>query len=141
MARGIGYNGSVTQNEYILVLCIAGGVLSAALGLGMHYVRPNRFYGVRTPATYADRRVWRDANRQSGRGLIALGLAVVAFSLLLLVVPGNRWPLAVFVLLGGTTVWAISSVWYASQRLGYYRRIDSGMAAEELQQDGGSGGG
>ena len=44
-----------------------------ALGVGMLYVRPNHFYGVRTPATYADRRVWRDANRRSGKGLIALG--------------------------------------------------------------------
>ncbi len=134
--RRIGYNEAVSQNDYILVLCIAGGVLSVALGSGMQYVRPNRFYGVRTPATYADRRVWRDANRQSGRGLIALGGAVSLFSLLLLVVPGERWPLAVFALLAGTLVWAAASVWWASQRLAYYRRIDSGMAAEELRRDG-----
>lgn len=126
----------MSQNDYILVLCAAGGGLSMALGWGMLYIRPNRFYGVRTPATYADRRVWRDANRQSGKALIALGGAVLLFSLLLIVVPGERWPLAVFMLLAGTAVWAGASVWYASQRLAYYRRIDRGMAAEELQGDG-----
>lgn len=126
----------MSQNDYILLLCAAGGALSIALGVGMMYVRPNRFYGVRTPATYADRRVWRDANRQSGKALIGLGGGVVVFSFLLFVLPGERWPLAVFALLAGTAVWAVASVWYASQRLAYYRRIDRGMAAEELQRDG-----
>ena len=125
----------MSQNDYILMLCGAGGGLSILIGFGMLYVRPNRFYGVRTPATFADRRVWRDANRQSGKALIGLGGGVVVFSLLLLVAPGNRWPLAVFALLAGTAVWAVASVWYASQRLAYYRRIDRGMAAEELQRD------
>lgn len=126
----------MSQNDYILVLCAAGGALSMALGSGMLYVGPNRFYGVRTPATYADRRVWRDANRQSGKALIALGGAVLLFSFVLIVTPGERWPLGVFALLAGTGVWAGASVWYASQRLAYYRRVDRGMAAEELRRDG-----
>ena len=41
-----------------------------------------------------------------------------------------------FALLAGTLVWAAASVWWASQRLAYYRRIDNGMAAEELRRDG-----
>jgi uncharacterized membrane protein len=125
----------MTQGEYILVLCAAGGVLSAALGWGMQHIGPNRFYGVRTPATYADRRVWRDANRQSGKGLIGLGIFVIVVSLLLMVVPGDRWPLALAALLLGTLSWAIASVWYASQRLEYYHRIDTGMAAEDLRTE------
>lgn len=126
----------MTQGEYILILCAAGGLLSVALGLGMQRVGPNRFYGVRTPATFADRRVWRDANRQSGRGLIGLGIGVAVFSLVLLVVPGDRWPLAVAALLMSTLGWAVSSVLYAAQRLAYYRRIDSGMAAEDVRGEG-----
>ena len=126
----------MTRGEYILLLCALSGLLSVALGFGMQRVGPNRFFGVRSPATFADRRVWRDANRQSGRGLIALGLCITAFSLLLMVFPGDRWPLAVFALLASTLGWAIASVWYASQRLSYYRRIDSGMAADELRSEG-----
>jgi len=125
----------MTQGEYILLLCAAGGVLSVALGWGMQYIRPNHFYGIRTPATYADRRVWRDANRQSGKGLIALGVCVTLFSLLLMALPGDRWPLALAALLLGTLGWAIASVWYASQRLEYYHRIDSGLAAEDLRRE------
>jgi uncharacterized membrane protein len=126
----------VTQGEYILILCAAGGLLSIALGLGMHRVGPNRFYGVRTPATFADRRVWRDANRQSGRGLVALGLGITVFSFVLTVLPGDRWPLAVAALLMSTLGWAVASVVYAAQRLAYYRRIDSGMAAEDVRSEG-----
>jgi len=126
----------VTSGEYILFLCAAGGLLSVALGFGMQKVGPNRFFGVRSPATFADRRVWRDANRQSGRGLIALGVCITAFSLLLMLFPGDRWPFAVAALVASTLGWGIASVWYASQRLAYYRRIDSGMAAEELQRGG-----
>lgn len=124
----------MTSGEYILFLCAAGGLLSVALGFGMQKVGPNRFFGVRSPATFADRRVWRDTNRQSGRGLIALGVCIIAFSVLLMLFPGDRWPFAVGALVAGTLGWAIASVWYASQRLAYYRRIDSGMAAEELRE-------
>jgi uncharacterized membrane protein len=125
----------MTQSDYVLVLVALGGLLSAATGLAMQHIRPNRWYGVRTPATYADRRVWRDANRRSGRGLIALGLGVAAFSLLLLALPGDTWVLSVGALLGGMLVWAITSVSYASERRAYYERLDRGLAAEELQRE------
>jgi uncharacterized membrane protein len=125
----------MSQGDYILVLVVLGGLLSAATGLGMQRVGPNRWYGVRTSATYADRRVWRDANRRSGRGLISLGLAAGAFSLLLLALPGDMWVLGVGALLGGMLVWAISSVWYASERRAYYERLDRGLAAEEIQRE------
>lgn len=129
------YNGAVTQGDYILYLCAAGGLMSIALGVGMQRIRPNRFYGIRTPATYADRRVWRDANRQAGRGLMVLGVLVTLFSLSLVVLPGDRWPLAMAALLLGTLGWAIASVAYASRRLDYYHRIDTGMAAEDLRNE------
>ena len=125
----------MTQNDYILVLCAAGGLLSIALRFGMQRVRPNRFYGIRTPATYADRRVWRDANRQSGKALIALGVAVALFSLVLIVSPDGRWPLGVGALFASTLGWTIASVWYASQRLDYYHRLDRGLAAEDVAND------
>lgn len=132
----MGYNEGVTQDDYILVLCAAGGLLSIALGFGMQRVGPNRFYGVRTPATYADRRVWRDANRQSGKALMALGAAVALFSVVLIVAPGGNWPIGLAALIAGTLSWAIASVWYASQRLAYYRRLDRGLAAEDFTNEG-----
>jgi uncharacterized membrane protein len=126
----------VTHGEYILYLCAAGGLLSIALGIGMQRIRPNRFYGIRTPATYADRRVWRDANRQAGKGLIALGVGVALFSLILTLVPGDRWPLGLAALFLGTLGWTIASVSYAAQRQAYYQRIDTGLAAEDIANEG-----
>lgn len=53
-----------------------------------------------------------------------------------MVLPGDRWPLAVAALLMSTLGWAVASVVYATQRLAYYRRIDSGMAAEDVRSEG-----
>jgi len=61
------------------------GVLLAVLGwpLAARRVGPNRWYGLRVPATFADRQVWFDANALTGRDMIGLGVAVAAVSLLL----------------------------------------------------------
>ncbi|MFL5517110.1 MAG: SdpI family protein [Gemmatimonadales bacterium] len=61
------------------------GVLLALLGwpLAARRVGPNRWYGLRVPATFADRQVWFDANALTGRDMIGLGVAVAAVSLLL----------------------------------------------------------
>ena len=61
------------------------GVLLALLGwpLAARRVGPNRWYGLRVPATFADREVWFDANALTGRDMIGLGVTVAAVSLLL----------------------------------------------------------
>jgi len=57
------------------------------VGLGMPLwvamVRPNRFYGLRTPATLADEAVWYAANRATGRDLVAAGTLALIASVLL----------------------------------------------------------
>jgi uncharacterized membrane protein len=61
------------------------GVLLAVLGcpLAARKVGPNRWYGLRVPATFADRQVWFDANALAGRDMIALGVTLAVVSLLL----------------------------------------------------------
>ena len=55
-------------------------VLSAPLALKL--VPPNRFYGVRTAGTLADREVWFRANRVAGLLLmLAAGIALIAYRL------------------------------------------------------------
>lgn len=44
-------------------------------------VRPNRWYGLRVPATFADEQVWYDANAVAGRDMMALGAVVIAVAL------------------------------------------------------------
>ncbi len=50
-------------------------------------VRPNGWYGLRTPATYADEAVWYEANARSGMDLLLVGLLVLSLALLLPLVP------------------------------------------------------
>jgi uncharacterized membrane protein len=61
------------------------GLLFALIGwpLAAGRIGPNRWYGLRVPATFADRQVWYDANALTGRDLMALGILVLLVSLLL----------------------------------------------------------
>jgi uncharacterized membrane protein len=59
------------------------GILLIGLGWPMaaRRIRPNRWYGLRVPATFADEGVWYDANAVTGRDMVALGAAVVVVAL------------------------------------------------------------
>src|SRR4051812_17132141 len=61
------------------------GLLLVLLGwpLAVRRVRPNRWYGLRVPATFADEQVWYGANAAVGRDMVVLGgiVAIVAFEL------------------------------------------------------------
>ena len=50
------------------------GLLLVALGwpLAARRVRPNRWYGLRIPATFAEPHVWYEANAMTGRDMMAL---------------------------------------------------------------------
>jgi uncharacterized membrane protein len=66
------------------------GLLLIALGWPMasRRVRPNRWYGLRVPATFADEKVWYDANAVAGRDMMILGTAIVVVGLTLPRLPG-----------------------------------------------------
>ena len=61
------------------------GVLFLILGwpLARGRVPPNRWYGLRVPATFADEWIWYEANRVTGRDMMALGVVVALVALLL----------------------------------------------------------
>ena len=61
------------------------GLLSIVIGLPLarRRVPPNRWYGVRLPATLADAYVWYAANATCGRDLVVLGAVVAAVALIL----------------------------------------------------------
>ena len=67
------------------LLFVLLGILLVALGWPMaaRRVRPNRWYGLRVPATFADEQVWYDSNAVAGRDMMALGAVVVAAALAL----------------------------------------------------------
>jgi SdpI/YfhL protein family len=61
------------------------GLLLIMLGwpLAARRVRPNRWYGLRVPATFADETVWYDANAVAGRDMVGLGMLVLGTALVL----------------------------------------------------------
>jgi hypothetical protein len=61
------------------------GLVLITLGwpLAARRVRPNRWYGLRVPATFADETVWYDANAVAGRDMVGLGILVLAIALAL----------------------------------------------------------
>lgn len=61
--------------EVSALLTIAGG-----LPLKRRKIKPNWFYGFRTPATLKDEALWYDVNEKTGKDLVVLGnvLAVLA---------------------------------------------------------------
>ncbi|MCC6994146.1 MAG: SdpI family protein [Deltaproteobacteria bacterium] len=78
-------------------LFIAAGLLfiliSIPLILGK--VGPNNFYGFRTKKTMADRKIWFAANKVMGIDLVVAGLAIVAGSIIIMVVaPEDRTQVA-----------------------------------------------
>jgi uncharacterized membrane protein len=66
------------------------GLVLLALGWPMaaRRVRPNRWYGLRVPATFADEKVWYEANAVAGRDMMILGAAIVVVALALPRLPG-----------------------------------------------------
>jgi hypothetical protein len=61
------------------------GLLLIGLGwpLAARRVRPNRWYGLRVSATFADETVWYEANAVAGRDMVRLGTVVTALALVL----------------------------------------------------------
>jgi uncharacterized membrane protein len=54
-----------------------------SMPLILRWIPPNRFYGLRIPATLGDESVWYDVNAMHGRHLLALGLLMVALDFVL----------------------------------------------------------
>jgi uncharacterized membrane protein len=115
------------------VLFPAMGLLLVALGwpMAMRRVRPNRWYGLRVPATFADEHVWYEANAVAGRDMMASGavLLLVALALPRLAgLPGGIYAGVCAGILGvGSLVLAVRS-WRIVNRLLRERRGGAGAA-------------
>jgi hypothetical protein len=72
------------------------GLLSIVIGLPLadRRIPPNRWYGVRVRATFADEHVWYEANAQAGRDLTGLGVLFVVLAIVL----ADRLPPAQYVM-------------------------------------------
>jgi uncharacterized membrane protein len=64
-----------------LFVLVGGMFIALALPLLHRRVPPNRIYGLRVPATFADERVWYDANARSAVDMVVLGIVIVLLTL------------------------------------------------------------
>ena len=76
-------------------LFIAVGLLYIGLALPLmrRRVKPNRLYGLRVPATFADEWVWYEANAQTGRDLLYAGIAQIVVATLFALISDISDPL------------------------------------------------
>ena len=67
-----------------LVFPVLGIIFVAlAVPLAARRVPPNRWYGLRVPATFADKTVWYDANAATGRDMVRFGAVATLIALVL----------------------------------------------------------
>jgi uncharacterized membrane protein len=101
-----------TETLGMMVFFCITGMLCVGLSLPMIYrrVKPNGWYGFRTPKTLRDEGVWYAANAYMGRLLLVWGAAISVVSVLLYLSPTLRADLALYneaaaaVMLGGLAV-------------------------------------
>jgi uncharacterized membrane protein len=72
----------------------ASGVAIAVAGLPLmlRRVPPNRWYGIRLPATLADERLWYAVNERSGRDLLVVGATVALLAVGAPYLLSGWWP-------------------------------------------------
>jgi uncharacterized membrane protein len=72
-----------------VVLPVATGIvlILIALPLLLRWIGPNRLYGLRVPATFADEWVWYEANAKSARDMCIVGLVLIVVPFALQAIP------------------------------------------------------
>lgn len=73
-----------------LLSCIGIGILLIALSIPMvlQKIKPNYWYGFRTPKTLSDEKIWYEANRVAGIDLSLAGLLTIFTSIALFLFSG-----------------------------------------------------
>ncbi|GIK64185.1 MAG: hypothetical protein BroJett018_19790 [Chloroflexota bacterium] len=71
------------------VMFVGMGLLLVALAIPLmqRRIKPNAWYGFRTPSTLRDPDLWYDANAYSGRLLLVYGAVIVITALLVALIP------------------------------------------------------
>ncbi len=79
------------MNELFLLTAfyVATGLLLVAISIPLiqRRIKPNPFYGFRTPTTLKNERVWYEVNAYSGRRLLIAGIIVVITAIVFVFIP------------------------------------------------------
>jgi hypothetical protein len=113
----------------LLLIFLGSAVITIALGLPLkkRKIKPNWFYGFRTPATLKDEALWYDVNEKAGHDLVMIGnvLAVLAAAMFgLQVSPSNFTGVCVAWIFMGATLSVFRCFVFVSQRTRATRKTD-----------------
>jgi uncharacterized membrane protein len=94
-----------------MLLFVAVGLLCIGLAIPLIWrrVKPNKTYGLRLPATFADEWVWYEANARTGRDLLYGGLCQLAAAVLLLPTPFIAYMLINAGVILASVLWAFAA--------------------------------
>jgi uncharacterized membrane protein len=101
LAAGLGYAVPVARIGPILL-----GALFVAIGNVLPRARPNWWFGIRTPWTLTNDRVWARTHRVGGYVMTAAGIMIIAGAAL-----PDTWPFAV--LIAASAIAAIGTIVYS----------------------------
>jgi hypothetical protein len=115
--------------QVTMPICLGLGIFIVliAIPLARRRIPPNRWYGFRVAATFADREVWFATNEQAGRDLISLGVLLIVLALALPVLtPFAELQLLLYavVLVAGSIIITVRGLRLASRLLAERRRFE-----------------
>ncbi len=111
------------MNELFLLaaLYIGAGLLLIAISIPLiqRRIKPNPWYGFRTPTTLKNEKVWYEVNAHSGMRLLISGIIVVIAAILFALIPDltiDTYAIVVALVLGvSITIGLLQSFRYLSQ--------------------------
>ena len=79
----------------LIIIFVLAGFMEVILGMPLllEKIKPNWFYGFRTPKTMSNKEIWYKSNKYLGRDFIIIGIILIIGSLFLLL-PGISFSLA-----------------------------------------------
>lgn len=106
---------------FLAVLYIVAGLILVAISIPLiqHRIKPNPWYGFRTPTTLKNEMVWYEVNAHSGKRLLVAGIVVMIAALVFALIPNltiDTYAILVSLVLGiSITIGLLQSFRYLSQ--------------------------
>jgi len=74
------------DNFILVIIFVIAGFMEVILGMPLllEKIKPNWFYGFRTPKTMSNKEIWYKSNKYLGRDFIIIGIILIVGSLFLL---------------------------------------------------------
>ncbi|MBA2175826.1 SdpI family protein [Halobacillus locisalis] len=115
MILSFGLDVNLDNNFYVGIIV---GIITVAVANPMQKTKPNAVYGLRTPWTLKDEKVWRKSNRFSGKLLFIVGLLIIGLSF---VYPEFTTSVILILLVGALVISVIVS-------FGIYKKLSNSKA-------------